>query len=118
MKAVLFSKANFSSDERAPERIQTLRAEALGEDAAPATTSAKMEKSDTGPKKIKLKVFQRVPFQAGKITAVNLSSELQQLVVSTGEDSTLTIEGVGLAETDREKLIERCRLWDPQMLSN
>lgn len=89
-----------------PERIQMLRAETLGEDAAALKgKSSKAEKSDSGPKKIKLKVFQRVPFQAGKITAVNLASETQQLVVSTGESSTLTIEGTGLVETDGEALI-------------
>ena len=71
LAVALFSKRTVARMKELPERIQTLRAECLGEDAAPPQHPLR-QKSDTGPKKIKLKVFQRVPFQAGKIT-VNLS---------------------------------------------
>ena len=66
-----------------PPAIKT----ALGIEDKPKPTS-----KPTGPKKIKIKVFQKVPFSAGTITAVSTNADLSTLEIDTGSDK-ITISG-------------------------
>ena len=81
MGAPLFPKMK-----KLPPDIQAARDKALGIERKPETPATPKAK------KIKLKVFQAVPFQSGIITSVQ-TGETQTLTVDVGSDTAIVIGG-------------------------
>ncbi len=79
-------KPLFPKMKKLPPDIQEARDKALGIERKPETPAAPKAK------KIKLKVFQAVPFQSGVITGVN-TGETQTITVSIGGENPVEIHG-------------------------
>jgi methionyl-tRNA synthetase len=82
--AVQAGKPLFPKMKTLPQEIK----DALGIEDKPKTPP-----KPTGPKKIKIKVFQRVPFQSGIVSSVKHSGEKTSLEIDIGTDTVLTING-------------------------
>ncbi len=79
----------FPKMKKLPKEIQVARDKALGIEPTPES------KAPAKAKRIKLKVFQRVPFQSGIITAIE-TGDTQRITVDVGADEALVISGTQL----------------------
>jgi len=86
------SKPLFPRMKKLPESIQIVRDAALGIDPK------KVEPEPAKNKTIKIKVFTRVPFQAGTITAASSNDNKQELSINIGADEPITVSGAGLTQ--------------------
>ena len=81
------SQPLFPRMKKLPEQIEAARNEALGIQPKPQPTPEPQNKT------IKLKVFSRVPFQSGQISAVSVHGETLEIVVDVGQENPVVVQG-------------------------